>query len=69
MKSTTKRFDCWKCDGEGTLGTIFNLMVRCHRCRGKKYLTVGQFKAQIIQETPNNLVAIEMVTKYELNDK
>jgi len=59
-------YHCLFCNGDGFMMAVFEARVKCHGCKGKKYVTGNQLREQIIQLTPNNLKAIEMIEKYEL---
>ncbi len=68
MALTENLYKCWRCNGDGFVLMVFEARVKCKECKGKKYVTATEFKEQIIRLSPNNLTAIEMIEKYELNE-
>ena len=65
--STARIFKCLQCEGEGPIRMEFMSDIKCIECYGKGTLNEKEFKDQIIRLTSNNLLAIEMIERYELN--
>ena len=64
--STHKKYICIYCIGHvGRIGK--HSAVPCDPCASTGKLTWKQLKKHIIELVPDNLIAIEMIERYELN--